>query len=106
MFKPDVLCVGSATVDHFLIVDVPFSSVKAGDKVLVKSIHTYSGGGATNSAAALSKLGLRVKILTKMGKDHQADIVNKELKKYGIKNICLKYSKKKTDEATIISSAI
>ena len=106
MFRPDVLCLGSATVDHILIVYVPFSLVKAGAEGLVKSIHTYSGGGATNSAAALSKLGLRVKILTKMGKDHQADIVNKELKEYGIKNVCLKYSKKNTDEATIISSAI
>ena len=106
MFKPDVLCIGSATVDHFLIIDIPFSEVKVGDKILVKSIHTYSGGGATNSAAALSKLGLKVKILTKMGNDHQADIINKELKKYGIKNICLRHSKKNTDEATIISSTI
>src|SRR3989344_4567170 len=103
MFKPDVLCIGSATVDHFLIVDIPFSKVKAGDKILVKSIHTYSGGGATNSAAALSKMGLKVKILTKMGRDYQADIVNKELKRYGVKNICLKYSQKNTDEATIVS---
>ena len=104
MFKPDVLCIGSATVDHFLIIDIPFSKVKVGDKILVKSIHTYSGGGATNSASALAKLGLKVKTATKVGDDDDGNFILKELKAEGVENICRNRSKEQTDLATIISS--
>lgn len=100
----DVLCVGSATVDRFLNVDQPLKSVKLGDKVLVKSLEIHTGGGATNSAAALSKLGLKVKALTKLGNDHDADFILKELKQFKVKNICLNKSKKKTNFSSIISS--
>ncbi|MBU0457780.1 MAG: carbohydrate kinase family protein [Nanoarchaeota archaeon] len=104
MFKYDVLCIGSATVDSFLTIEQPLQEVKLGDKVLVNSVEKHSGGGATNSAAALSKLGLSVKILTKMGGDHDADFIIKELKEYKIKNICQHHSIKNTDSGTIISS--
>ncbi len=104
MFKSDVLCVGSATLDTFLTIESALSSLKLGDKVLVQSIEKHSGGGATNSAAALSKLGLKVKVLTKLGNDHDADFIIKELKKYKVKKVCLHQSKKSTDAATIISS--
>lgn len=104
MFKSKVLCVGSATLDTFLTIESSLSSLKLGDKVLVQSIEKHSGGGATNSAAALSKLGLKVKVLTKLGDDHDADFILKELKKYKVKNVCLHQSKKSTDAATILSS--
>ncbi|MDP3699057.1 MAG: carbohydrate kinase family protein [Nanoarchaeota archaeon] len=102
--KYDVLCVGSATVDTFLTVEQPFSSLKLGDKVLVKSVEKRSGGGATNSAAAVAKLGLKVKTLTKLGNDHDAGLILAELKALGIENICHSKSKQQTDLATIISS--
>ncbi|MBU0469985.1 MAG: carbohydrate kinase family protein [Nanoarchaeota archaeon] len=104
MLKYDVLCVGSATVDNFLTIEEPLSKIKLGDKVIVTKIEKHSGGGATNAAAALAKLGLKVKVLTKLGRDHDAEFVNKELRDYKIKNICLHHSKKNTDNATIISS--
>ncbi|MBT3814746.1 carbohydrate kinase family protein [Candidatus Woesearchaeota archaeon] len=99
----DVLCVGSAVLDKFLTTDCSLKSVKLGDKVLVSHQEVHSGGGATNSAAALSKLGLKVKLLTKLGNDHDAEFILKELKQYKLKNICLKHSKKSTDFSTIIS---
>ena len=104
MFKPDVICVGSATVDSFMTIEQPFSKVKLGDKVLVTGLEKHSGGGATNSAAGLRKLGLKVKVLTKLGKDHDSEFIEKELKKYKIKNICLNKSNENTDVGTIISS--
>ncbi len=100
----DVLTIGSATVDHFLTIDQPFSSIKAGDKILVKHVETHSGGGATNAAAALSTLGLKVKTLTKLGKDHDAEFILQELKKYNVENICRHRSRHHTDSATLISS--
>ena len=104
MFKSDVLCIGSATVDHFLTTEQKLTKIKVGDKILVKSKEVHTGGGATNSAAALAKLGLKVKILTKLGDDHEADLILKELKNYKIKFIKTKRSKKTTDSATIMSS--
>jgi ribokinase len=106
MFKYDVLCVGSATVDNFLTINIALKSINPGDKVLVQTKEMHSGGGATNSAATLSKLGLKVKMLTKVGDDHEAEYISKEMKQYGVKNISLHYSKKPTDSATIISSPV
>ncbi len=104
MFKADVICVGSAALDNFLTIDKLLSEVKLGEKVLVSSLEKHSGGGATNAGAALAKLGLKVKILTKLGDDHDAEFILKELKEYKVKNICRRPSKKNTDFSTIISS--
>tara|TARA_Y100000310_G_scaffold153901_1_gene153450 strand:+ start:16985 stop:17950 length:966 start_codon:yes stop_codon:yes gene_type:complete len=104
ILKYDVLCVGSATVDHFLTIDDSFKEIKVGDKVLVSEKATHTGGGATNSAAALAKFGLKVKMLTKLGDDGEADFIIKEMKKYGVKNVCKSVSNKRTDTATLISS--
>lgn len=100
--KYDVLCVGSATVDNYLFVEKPFSSLKLGDKALVKSFVVHSGGGATNSAVALSRFGLRVKVLSKLGKDHDAEFIQRELLEHRIENLCIHHSKKHTDVSTIM----
>lgn len=104
MQKYDVLCAGSAAVDHFLTLDVPLSSVKLGDKVLVYSLEVHTGGGATNSAVALSLLGLKVKILSKLGRDHDGDLIEKELNSYKIRNLCLHRSRERTNFSVILSS--
>ena len=100
----NVICIGSATVDHFLTVEQPLSSLRLGDKILVKSVQVYSGGGATNAGAALATLGLKVKILSKLGNDHDAGFIRKELQYYNVQNICCQHSRHSTDFSTIISS--
>lgn len=100
----DVLTIGSATVDHFMTIEQPFSSIKAGDKILIKDAHAYSGGSASNAAAALSMLGLKVKMLAKLGKDHDAEFIAQEIKKYNVENVCLHLSHHHTDFSTIMSS--
>ncbi len=100
----DVLTIGSATVDHFLTINQSFSSLKPGDKILVTNSETHSGGGATNAAAALAKLGMQVKTLTKLGDDHDAEFILQELGQYGVENICAKRSRHHTDTAALISS--
>jgi len=105
LFKRDqVLCVGSAALDHFLTIEQSHEKIKAGDKVLVKSLERHSGGGATNSAIALSRLGIKTKILTKLGKDHDADFILRELQEHKVKNICLHRSNKPTDFSSVIYS--
>ncbi len=100
----DVITIGSATVDHFMTIEQPFSSIKAGDKILIKNAHTYSGGSASNAAAALSTLGLNVKMLAKLGDDHDGEFITQDMKKYNVTNICLHRSHHHTDFSTIISS--
>ncbi len=102
LFSSDVLCVGSATIDTFLTVNHSIKKIRLGDKVLVNSIEKHSGGGATNSAVALAKLGLKVKILTKLGQDNDGEFIEKELQTYKIRNICQHKSNKNTDSASII----
>ncbi|MBI2112477.1 carbohydrate kinase family protein [Candidatus Woesearchaeota archaeon] len=105
MFKYDVLCVGSATVDRFLTVNQSLRSIIPGDKILARNLEIHSGGGSTNSAVALAKLGLNVRVLTKLGHDHEGDFIEQELRKYKVKNICRTRAKKNTDSSTIIFSA-
>lgn len=104
MLHYDVLCVGSATVDHFLTINQPLKSVHLGDKVLVNRQETHTGGGGTNSAVALAKLGFHVKLLSKLGNDHDADLIQKELRSHGIQNICSAKSKKATDSSVLLDS--
>lgn len=104
MLKYDVLCIGSATVDHFFTIEKKLSEIKPGDKVLASKLEMHSGGGGTNSAAALAKMELKVRVLTKLGNDHAAEVIIKELKAYKIKNIAKFPSRKNTDVSTIISS--
>jgi len=100
----DVVCIGSATVDKFLTVKESIAHLHLGDKILVKDQEIHSGGGATNTAAALSLLGLKTGIITKLGNDHYADFLTKDLKKYKIKLLSQIRSKKHTDSSTIVSS--
>ena len=104
MFKPDVVCIGSATVDHILTINQPFSQIHSGDKILVNSKSSYSGGGATNAAAAISTFGLKAAVISKLGEDHDAQFILHDLAKYNIKINPKKRSSKNTDNSTIIVS--
>ncbi len=104
MFRYDVLCVGSAVVDHFLITEEKLSEMKLGDKLLVRCMDLHTGGGAVNVAAGLSKLGQKVRILTKLGSDHNAHFLQSDFQKYGVKNLCKKHSSKNSDYSVIVSS--
>ncbi len=104
MLRYDVLCVGTATVDTFLTIEQPFSSVHPGDKILATKMEVHSGGSATNAAAALALLGIKVKMAVKLGKDHNASFILQEMRKYKVRNIISQRSSKPTNISTIISS--
>ena len=104
MLRYDVLCVGSATIDNILTLKKKLKSVHLGDKVLVTHLEAHSGGGGTNSAAALAKQSLKVRMLAKIGNDDSGDFILNEMKKYGVKNIVTKRSVKSTDFSTIMAS--
>ena len=82
------LTVGGAMVDSIAIVendriermemsnaDVSFLLLEEGRKTEATEISTHSGGGAVNAAVSMSRLGLDVSTLIKLGQDQRADYI-------------------------------
>lgn len=98
----DVICLGSATIDIFLTIHQRLKSVSYGSKVLVKDLEMFTGGGGTNAAVALSRLGLNVGFLGKVGDDHNGEMILKELEKEKVKVLKTKLSKKHMTSLSMI----
>lgn len=84
----DIITMGSATVDVFVHTDPAQSEIlnvhhhkdlayPLGAKILIKELHTFIGGGGTNSAVAFSRLGLRTAFLGKIGRDDNGSAILK-----------------------------
>jgi len=105
MSKYDVICIGSATIDHFSIINNSFRKVKLGDKILVYDQDLQVGGGGVNSAVGLRRLGLKTASLLKLGRDHNADKIIEVLKKEKIDLIKTRRSIDTTSYSYIASFA-
>jgi len=84
----DIITVGSATVDVFVETGSKlfkgkrdFVKVAFGSKILVDKFISDTGGGGTNTAVSLSRLGFKVAYLGKMGKGLNSQRILKQLKK-------------------------
>jgi len=89
--KLRTLCVGGAVIDVIVQIDsdrieemtmrnaeVSFLLVETGRKVTAKSISEHIGGGAVNTAVAMSRLGHHAAIIVKLGHDLNAtEVVNR-----------------------------
>lgn len=93
----DVITVGSATVDVFAHTDhselvkiidhnheTDLLAYPSGSKLLIEKLTFSSGGGGTNTAVCLARLGLKVAYLGKLGYDENGDRVIKELAREGV----------------------
>lgn len=85
----DVITVGSATVDVFAETDKKFIrgnaySFPIGTKLLVKSLNFDTGGGGTNTAVSLARLGNKVAFIGKIGKGMNSERIISQLKKEGV----------------------
>ena len=91
------LTVGGATIDTIAIIasdriermsmlnaDSSFLLLKEGSKTEAAEVSTHTGGGAVNSAVSMSRLGLDVSALVKLGKDTRAETVLARLLSEGI----------------------
>ena len=90
----DVITIGSATIDVFMRVEEDLTKLKLGEKVLVDYLDIETGGGGTNSAVALSRMGLKVKYLGRLGKDEFAEMVKNNLNSENVEVIRTKPDKK------------
>ncbi|MFH1566082.1 MAG: carbohydrate kinase family protein [bacterium] len=111
----DLITFGHTTTDVFL--EVPEAVVKCdlnhrncqicldyAEKIQVKSFHRTVGGNAPNTAVGVSRLGLLVGVVSRIGKDANGDFALEILKKENIKD--LKYIVRDnflTDYSTIIN---
>ena len=93
----DFVCIGSATQDVFVSCDtaklLTLSDIRDerrllcfdyGGKVGVEHIEFTTGGGATNTAVSLARLGARIAFIGKVGTDPVARLVLEELAQAGV----------------------
>lgn len=88
----DVITVGSGTIDVFAWTDARIVDIKTaegkekltcyplGSKILINKLAISTGGGGTNSAVSLSRLGLKVAWLGKVGNDEHGRIILRQIK--------------------------
>jgi len=87
----DVVAIGSATVDQFadtdselIRIDTPTTHERLiafplGSKILIKQLTLSTGGGGTNCAVSLARLGLNTAYLGKIGDDGNGEFVVRKL---------------------------
>jgi ribokinase len=113
----DVICVGTSTVDVFANTDYSelikimdkrgeqdLLAYPIGSKILIRELNFTTGGGGTNVAASLARLGHRVAYLGCMGKDANADIVLNDLKKLKVDSSLVVRKEGKTGYSIVLDS--
>ncbi len=91
------LSVGGAMIDTIAIIEseriermsmlnaeASFLLIEEGRKTEAIEVSTHCGGGAVNTAVAMSRLGLDVSTLVKLGRDARADVILERLKAEGV----------------------
>jgi len=98
----DVICVGSASIDCFVKLPVDFKDIKHGSKILIDDIELLTGGGGTNVAAGLAKLGMRTGFIGEVGEDLSAEMISHDLKKRGITFLVKQHSRHATAYSVVL----
>jgi len=112
------LTVGGAMLDTIAIIaddriermtmlnaDSSFLLLEEGRKTEALAISTHVGGGAVNAAVAMSRLGLDVAALAKLGKDARAEVVLSRLMHEGVSTRwALRDGRAPTGASVLISS--
>ena len=114
-----VLTIGGATKDVFLDQQgADFMSIfkkesesqymlfKSGDKIEVKDLLYFSGGGATNSAVSFKKQGFNTSCFCKIGDDEDGKFILNDLKNENINTICIKTTTKIQSGISFIINSI
>lgn len=99
----DVITVGSSTVDVFAKTnfselikimkpqgEIELLAYPTGAKILINKLIFTTGGGGTNTAVSLSRLGHKVAYLGKLGNDENANFIENRLNKERIDLLTIK----------------
>lgn len=100
IITPDIICVGNIVVDA---VGVNVDRIPAeGGLALFDRVEMHLGGCANNTAVALSRLGLKVGLVAKVGADGLGEHCGRELTRQGIDIRGLKISHKDSTSFSFI----
>jgi len=115
----DVITIGSNTTDVFVYTDKTktvcvrtldeeecFISYPIGSKLLIDELDFYIGGGGTNTAVCLSRLGLKTGYLGRVGRESRAGTILKMLEEENIDFLGIRedYGDNKTGYSVILDS--
>lgn len=109
----EVITIGSAVVDIFIkSSDFHLHKVSGdvmlcqnyGEKIEVDSFNMHSGGGATNVAVGLDRLGVHTAIVAEMGKDTFAQTIIRELEREEVDTSLLIREKREQTGGSVILS--
>lgn len=114
----DVVCIGGATQDVFvrsdlskilnlrnLMTEEKYLAFDYGAKINVDDVIFMTGGGGTNTAVALSRLGLKSTFLGKLGEDEDGEKIVQELKEEGVStDLVVKSKRHRTGYSVILTS--
>ncbi|WP_265457928.1 PfkB family carbohydrate kinase [Enterococcus sp. HY326] len=90
LHAPKVTVIGSINIDTYLTTpEIPVE----GKSIILSNITNMPGGKGLNQAIGVAKLGHRVSLIGKIGKDLDSDRVYKELEAHGINTSNLIHSK-------------
>lgn len=110
----DVVTVGGATVDLFLLIDpqnphVKFNSdtnelsLHLGDKVVLENSKLTVGGNANNVAVGLKRLGFNTSLMAEIGNDEFSDEILKNLKKENVDKSLIKRGENPSSFSVILN---
>lgn len=118
----DIVTIGTATIDVFLksrnfkVLKDPHFTAQAGfpeheaqcfalgSKLEVEELCMATGGGATNSAVTFARQGLKTATVCRLGKDENAEIIKKDLKKEKVETFLIHDPAHQTAYSTILIS--
>lgn len=113
----DVLTIGSATRDVFLVSD-EFQLIKSkkfftgvgecvslGSKIEAQQVHVTTGGGATNAAVTFANLGFNTATVSRVGTDRVGDAVLQELEDSGVETKLITRAKGQTGHSVLLTTS-
>jgi sugar/nucleoside kinase (ribokinase family) len=103
-WKYDVICVGSAAIDCFVTIPIDFKDIKHGSKVLIEDMKLFTGGGGSNVAVGLARLGIHSGFIGEVGDDVSAEMIRNELKKEDVDFLVKHHSRHKTAYSVVLES--
>jgi sugar/nucleoside kinase (ribokinase family) len=104
MQPPSVVCAGILVADLFV---PPLERLpKGGDLVVTEDFLVQPGGCAANTAISLTKLGVSVSVVGKVGKDLFGDAVERDLQYSGVRTDALRRSSTHGTSKTVILPVI
>lgn len=109
----DLITIGDATFDTFLVLDEHSKQVRLhrkknelalnyADKIYINDTHQSLGGNATNMAVGATKLGHNVGIVTELGDDLTGHIIRDELDHQGVNTSLITQHKGKSSRFSMV----